>query len=303
MKSVCLYSSYFSGDTIPYYVRFYLEKLTPHFSKIVYLQNRKVLSEESMLFLEKNNIESVMVENEGFDFGMWYKGLKAIQAADFERIALINDSCVLFKDLNSDFKKINEANADYCGMVISDRYATHLQSFFLVINQRAIPVLVNYFQKHGIVNDYREVIQVYEIGLTQEMIASGMKVFSLYNNEARSFPKNPSFALVRNLIDEGMPLIKKKIMFRNFRGLEYYWVVRMNFDTDYRKYVKQVREKYGNEIIDFDRVMKDSPNKSHLDILLFAVARMIANFLRAIPGARWVFHRLVDIYKKYIRKS
>jgi len=134
------------------------------------------------------------------------------------------------------------------------------------------------------------------------MITKGVHIFSLYNNANRSYEKNPSFSLVKGLIEEGMPLIKKKIVFRNYRGLEYYWVVRMNFDTDYRKYFKFIEEKYSEGIIDFDRVMKDAPKQGHGDLFWFALARGLANFVRAIPGSRWLFHSLVKFYKRYIRK-
>lgn len=301
MKSLCLYSSYVAGNDIPYYVRYYLKQLNPHFSKLVYITNERDLTEDAKAFLRQENIHLMLVKNEGYDFGMWGKALKAEEATSWNRIALVNDSCILFRPLDDDFKKINQSDADYIGMIISDRYATHLQSFFLIINERAIPVMMEHFREHGLIPDYRMLIQTYEIGLTQRMINSGMRVVSLYGNEYRAHPKNPSFALVRELIEEGIPLIKKKIVFRNYRGLEYYWVVRMNFDTDYRKYFKIIRQKYQNNVIDLEKVMKDAPKPGHLDIVLFAIFRAVANFLRAIPGMRWLFHRMVELYKRYFR--
>ncbi len=309
-SSVCLYSSFVSGDGIPYYVRYYLEQLRPHFVKLIYITNERNLRPEALSYLETQKIELLLVKNEGYDFGMWYKAIQKLESElnqpvyeCFSKIALINDSCILFKDLKHDFDEIEKSNALYHGMVISDRYATHIQSFFLVIRNEAIKVLAAYFQRNGLVTDYRQVIQRYEIGLTQEMIRCGIPIHSLYNTHNRAFHKNPSFALVRQLIEEGMPLVKKKIVFRNYRGLEYYWVVRMNFDTDYRKYVRLIREKYGNDTIDFDLVMADAPKKGHVDLWLFAIARAVANFLRAIPGCRWLFYKLINFYKKYIRKT
>ncbi len=303
MKSLCLYSSYFNGSEIPYYVRYYLEQLKPHFTKIIFINNRKELSHTSKEFLESHNIDFMMVDNEGYDFGMWGKAVAANDLNVFDRVALINDSCILFKDLHADFARINQSKADYIGMIISDRYATHLQSFFLVINMRAIPVLQAHFSQHGMITDYRNLIQVYEIGLTQRMLKEGLEVESLYNNTHRDHAKNPSFALVRELIDEGMPMIKKKIVFRNFRGLEFYWVVRMNFDVDYRKYFKLIKQRYGEQTIDLNLVMEDAPKKGHVDIRLFSFARTVANLLRAVPGMRWIFHRMVDVYKKLFRKK
>jgi lipopolysaccharide biosynthesis protein len=301
MKSLCLYSSYFSGTSIPYYVCYYLDQLLPHFSEIIFINNRKELDESSLQFLKERNIRCMMVDNEGYDFGMWWKAMQEVNVTNYERIGLVNDSCILFKDLNTDFKRINKLNADYTGLIISDRYATHLQSFFLMIGKKAIPVLKSYFDEHGVISDYRQLIQVYEIGLTQKMLSMGMNVASLYNNEHRANEKNPSFDLVEELIEEGMPMIKKKIVFRNYRGLEYYWVVRMNFETDYRKYFNQIRTKYGSNTIDLHRVMTSAPKQGHFDIFLFSIARGTANILRKVPGVRWMFHQSVNIYKRYFR--
>lgn len=308
--TVCLYSSYVVGSDIPYYVRFYLENLIPHFSRIVYITNERELNSDAKAFLERSKIEFMPVANEGYDFGMWYKGISRLESEQatplqevYEYIGLVNDSCILFKDLNIDFERVLASNAGYSGMVISDRYATHIQSFFLIIRGNAIQVMTDYFHQHGLVTDYRQVIQTYEIGLTQEMIRKDVQLFSLYNNANRAYEKNPSFSLVKELIEEGMPLIKKKIVFRNYRGLEYYWVVRMNFDTDYRKYFSYIKKKYSTGTIDLERVMKDAPKQSHADLFWFALARGFANFVRAIPGSRWLFHKAVNFYKKYIRKQ
>ena len=309
-SSICLYSSYVSGDGIPYYVRCYLEQLRPHFVRIIYLTNERNLQQEALLYLATNNIELLQVRNEGYDFGMWFKAIQKLELElgqplyeSFSKVGLVNDSCILFKDLNGECQAIENSSASYHGMVIYDRYATHLQSFFLVIRNEAVKIMTDYFHRNGIVTDYRQVIQQYEIGLTQEMIRSGIEIHSLYNNQNRSYHKNPSFALVRELIEEGMPLIKKKIVFRNYRGLEYYWVVRMNFDTDFRKYFGVIEQKYGNKTIDLKRVMYDAPKSGCTDLWLFAIARGFVRFVKFLPGSRFMFFGLLSFYKKYIRKA
>jgi lipopolysaccharide biosynthesis protein len=303
MKSICLFSSYFQGEALPYYVRFYLENLCPHFTQIVFLNNRKELNKESKAFLQNKSITTMMVDNEGYDFGMWYKAFKAIDTSAYERVALVNDSCILFKSLDEDFAKINASMADCIGMVISDRYSTHLQSFFLVYNQSLIQTVRDYFFEKGIINDYRTVIQTYEIGLCKFLLEKGYTVESLYNNSERAFAKNPSFALVTKLIGEGIPLIKKKIIYRNYRGLEYYWIVRMNFETDYRKHILQIENKYkGHNMIDFKSVMAEAPRKNNLDVVLFSIARKTANTLRLVPGMRWIFNQSIALFKKILNR-
>ena len=91
MKSICLFSSYFNQQVIPYYIKFYLEEL----------------NSEELSYLHKNKFTLKLVSNEGYDFGMWYKALLEIKSEEFDRIALVNDSCVLFKSLTATFDWIN----------------------------------------------------------------------------------------------------------------------------------------------------------------------------------------------------
>jgi hypothetical protein len=299
-KSICFFSSFFIGGKIPYYVEYYLEQCRPQFDEIVYLFNEQSLHNDSQSFLKKNSIKAFPVKNEGYDFGMWYKAFQTIDPTSYHTVALINDSCILFRPLDDIFKTIQTSSAHYIGMLRSDRYAPHIQSFFVVIKNEAVSIAFEYFLQKGIVSDYRQVIQTYEIGLSQHIIQKGFTIEGLYNKGYEDYPKNPSFARVKELIEEGMPMIKKKIVFRNYRGLEHYWVVRMNFNTDYRIYFNFIKTQYNPDtIIDIDRVMADAPRQHHFDLMLFAIARGFANALRSIPGMRWLFHQFILLIKKF----
>jgi lipopolysaccharide biosynthesis protein len=299
-EATCYFSSYFNGNTIPYYVVFYIEELSRHFSRIVFITNKKQLGKSSQEVLEKNGITLYCVENEGYDFGMWYKALKAFPPAPDTDIALVNDSCILFTSLDSCIHRIREEKADYSGLVISDRYERHIQSYFLMIGANAVPDVLNYFAQHGIVHDYRTVIQTYEIGLTQEMLRKGFRVMGLFNNDMPAFPKNPSFARIGEFLRQGMPMIKKKIVFRNYRGLEYYWVIRMGFNPDYRTYIRWIESHYpASQRIDFKLVMKDAPKNHHFDVYLLIAAAKLTHALKKIPGASRLFRALIGFIKKW----
>lgn len=295
-NSLCLFSSYFNAPDVPYYVEYYLLQLRKHFTRVVFLTNEKSMN---MTFFEQHGIECMIVKNEGYDFGMWGKAMQALPVSNYDYLALINDSCILFKPLDDDMQRMAQGTADVYGMVLSDRFATHLQSYFLVMNKKALMLAKTYFDHTGLITEYREVIQRYEIGLSQHFLQSGLKLEGLYNKGFSAFPKNPSFARIEALIDEGMPMIKKKIVFRNYRGLEYYWVVRMDFNADYRSYVRRIRSRYAQQdIIDFDRVMQSAPHQHHFDIFLFAIARFLARIARSIPPVRWLFYRTIDALKR-----
>jgi lipopolysaccharide biosynthesis protein len=302
MRSRCFYSSYFSGTDIPYYVQFYLIELSKHFDEIVFI-TPSVLSTASSDFLSRYQFIYFQVENEGYDFGMWHKAIEKYGVDELSYIGLVNDSCILFTTLDHVFERFYQSNESYCGMVISDRIATHIQSYFLLIRGEGISLARKYFSEHRIVRDYRMVIRVYEIGLSQAMINQGLKIKGFYNESHRGWPKNPSFSRISDLIDEGIPMIKKKIMFRNYRGLEWYWVVRMNFNTNYRTYIRQIEKKYGSlNIIDFKRVMIDAPRQGNADIVFLEIARRVASFASSIPPVRWIFYAILNRLKK-LRKA
>ena len=48
MKALCLYSSFVTGNDIPFYVRYYLQQLRPHFTKLVYITNERSMTEEAV---------------------------------------------------------------------------------------------------------------------------------------------------------------------------------------------------------------------------------------------------------------
>lgn len=299
-QSICFFSSFFTSAEVPYYVKYYVEELNRHFTKVIFLTNEKKLSSESLTYFQNKNIELQLVKNEGFDFGMWYKAFNQYDVSGYNYVGLINDSCILFRTIDDVFEKIKASSSEYIGMIKSDRYHSHIQSFFVVMKGKAIGLAKEYFETHKLVSDYRQVIQTYEIGMSKYMSENGVDIEGLYNRGYEAFEKNPSFARVRELIEEGMPLIKKKIVFRNYRGLEFYWIIRMNFDADYRKYVRQIQQMYpSSQLIDFSQVMKDAPIQHHRDIFWFKIGRGIANFFRKIPFARPVFHGVISLLKKF----
>ena len=97
MTSICLFCSYFNSDTIPNYIQYYVKELKNYFTKVVFITNEKSLSESSFSFLQTNKIEPFFVTNEGYDFGMWYKAMLKYDVEKYDRLNLVNDSCILFK--------------------------------------------------------------------------------------------------------------------------------------------------------------------------------------------------------------
>jgi lipopolysaccharide biosynthesis protein len=261
MKSICLFCSYFNSSDIPNYVQYYVKELTGHFTKVIFVTNEKNLSDTSASFLQTNNIESFFVTNEGYDFGMWYKAMLKYDVEQYDRLGLVNDSCILFKPLDDYFSWLDNQSIDYAGINDSQEIIYHIQSFFLTINKKAIIPTLNYFKKHGILEDRLEVIKIYELGLCIYIQELGLKTnaWFLYKEYLQKY--NPSVYAVPKMIKDGYPLIKKKIIFNSFLDQDYPGIFYHSFNHNpnyYIKLIKRVNKK--DSLFDFKLLQKDGFN-------------------------------------------
>ncbi len=287
MKSICLFSSYFNKPGIPYYVRFYLETIAPFFSETLFITNDKELDEDSLYFLNINNINILKVKNEGWDFGMWYKAITQLDTNQYQQIAFVNDSCVLFKKPTQFFQWLNQSNADVCAITDSNAIHYHLQSYFLVFNHKAIPEVVAYFNKHQLLKDVSEVIETYEVGLCKTLADKGFKLEACYSSKHYSGEFSPAFYFAEKLLKDGMPMIKKKILFQSYRKPELFTLARMNFNINADYYIHLIKQLTKERLIDFDRVKQDQVSQmSALDKFVYHIKRISILNYRKLTGKR-----------------
>jgi lipopolysaccharide biosynthesis protein len=241
MGSICFFSSYSESPFIAYYIKYYLEELSRHFETVVFITNTRQIIQDDVVYLKNKQIPLMLVENEGYDFGMWYKGLMAYPSENYDRIGLVNDSAILFKPLDTTFEWIDQTNFDFCGLVDSVDIQYHIQSYFLIINKKAITPVLDYFKKTGFVDGYNQVILAYEIGLSTYLSAMGLKIGAMYNRRHATAGANPSFFLLPQLIKDGMPLIKKKIIFNTYTLRDLLKWIRHDFKINPAYYIKLIK--------------------------------------------------------------
>lgn len=247
MSTLCLFCAYFNGESIPAYIRVYLIELKRHYSVVRLLTNIKELDNDSMRFLEINELELRRYKNEGFDFGMWSKALKEIGPDDYEEIALVNDSCILFRKLDAVMLKIRQSDWDYSGLVYSRSITYHIQSYFVVIRKTIVKTVQDYFLLHGNKEDFESVIIDYEVGLSDFLLKKGFKLGTVYETQS-DFLLNPSFMKIKELIQQGFPLIKRKLISGNYRNAEIRGLLLRGFNFNPNDYIKFIH-RYGNELI------------------------------------------------------
>lgn len=269
MNSICLFVHYSTKESLPYYVVIYVNELARFFDELRLITNKRKIDNLSCL---NDNISIQFEKNEGYDFGKIYKGLKAIEPTNYKTIAFINDSNVIINKLDAVFEWGKNNQSDFWGIIDSNEkpwFSTnkdnyHIQSHFMVLNENAISLLTEYYNSIDVdaifnITDLkelrREVIDKWEIGFTQFLINNGVKTSAYidsckFRKEHKSKKKNIAHEHYGELLEEGYPLIKKKILFnrtwRRFLGQQESWEkaihTYLNTEWDREKLLKDVIE-------------------------------------------------------------
>ncbi|MCS7020064.1 MAG: rhamnan synthesis F family protein [Bernardetiaceae bacterium] len=222
-NTLCLFSSYFEQAAIPNYIRYYLLELRKHAQELWLLSNKKVLTDESEQFLAQHNIRILLLPNKGYDFGQWYAALQQIDLLQFDRLILANDSCILFRPLDTVIQWFENSGLDYAGITDSIEDAYHVQSYFLMANKNALPPIAYYFQMNGIAEGMgkrrRKVIETYEIGLSQYLLSQQLSIGAMicYEQSGLTPPRyNMALHMTGKLPLLGVPMIKRRFLTGEF---------------------------------------------------------------------------------------
>src|SRR6056297_1911542 len=232
-NKICIFSHFFDEDYIPVYVLVYLRELKNYFDEILLITNSRKI--ENAKTVESLNMMLMRVENEGYDFGMFYKAFQKIDHNNYDQIACINDSNVVFGRLKFLFDWGENQQVDFWGLVDSYQkptYSTHqnnyhLQSHFIVFNKKAIELLPEFFSHINIEELFTEkntsrlkkkIITNWEIGLTQFLIRKELTCKAYLNSKEYSLkykkgkPVNVPTKLYAETIARGIPILKKRVI-------------------------------------------------------------------------------------------
>lgn len=282
MKSVCLFASYFETDSVPYYVHVYLNELKRHFTEVYFLTSKNKLLDQDTQAFQKNNTRVLFLQNKGFDFGLWYQASQKLNLLDYDQLALVNDSCILFRSLDGFVNWAAMDTADVQGMTRSEAIFPHLQSYFLLLRRKAIPLLISYFEKHKLLGPISEVIHTYEVGLSRYWAENGLTISAFIDNDGYTGEFSPYYFCVDAHLQKGIPLIKKKIVNSSYRKEELNTLARMNFNVDREHYFKRLSALNGKLIVDVDRLRSEKAKMSALEVLIYNMRRLVIRWLRPI---------------------
>ncbi|NOR73634.1 MAG: hypothetical protein GQ525_00595 [Draconibacterium sp.] len=264
---ICIFIHYSVSNSLPYYVQIYINELSLYFDKVKVLTNNSEIHGEN--YSLNNNISFEYLENQGYDFGMFYRFIINKDLNKFSEIAVVNDSNILINKLDAVFNWAKENGSDFWGVIDSNEkpwFSTHdnnyhIQSHFLVFNQKAIKKLHSFLNLIDVKNIMDEkntkqlrrlVIDKWEIGLSQYLISQGLKPDSFIRGDAimKKFkPKkmNLTHSLYHELIKEGYPFMKRKVASNKKK------LFRTN-NTAWKKIIMQ----YGNNDWDLTKIIEEN---------------------------------------------
>lgn len=268
LKSICIFPHYFNENYIPLYVVLYVKELSNYFDEILIVTNEREISNRNLF--NTGNISLLLTKNEGYDFGMFYKGYLSIEPTKYKRIACINDSNILFGKLDFLFEWGNKQQLDFWGIldsslkpdfsVLVDNY--HIQSYFLVFEKNAIAILPLYFKSLNIEEIFNEkhpkilrkkVILVWEIGLSQFIKKMDLKIGTYINNidfrEKYNITKPVNLTLKHysKLIEVGLPILKKRVILSTNFG--HIFTIKNNW--------ARLIKKYGEDDFEITKLLKE----------------------------------------------
>src|SRR5687768_11107956 len=115
--------------------------------------------------------------NEGYDFGSWAVAMAAREELlDRPHVLVVNDSLVgPFAPLDEIVAHFEGTTADVWGMVESNQFAPHLQSFFRGFRYGVLaePTMRRFWRDLRVVPEKDALIQAYEFGFTGFLVENG----------------------------------------------------------------------------------------------------------------------------------
>ncbi len=187
-----IYVHYDESGKIDEFVKFHLNAISQLGFRLTFVSNSPRLDEQDVSLIQNVCREILLRRNIGYDFGAYSEGVRAIGNLDkVQSLILANDS--VYGPLFPLAKYINNFDPrvfDIWAMTDSREITYHLQSYFLLVHKSAIDskAFRAFWRKYPYVNGKQWVVRLGEIGFSQKMQSSGLRLgahFSCQDAESR----------------------------------------------------------------------------------------------------------------------
>ena len=167
----------------------------------------------------KNVCDGLIIRcNEGYDYGSWMTGIRYCRRLieQQQQLVLCNDSFWgPVRPLSDLIVRLHQCSADVVGLTDNLMYEPHLQSPFLMFNERAISCrkFWTFWENIQCWKNKRSIVKNYEVGLPVLLQNEGMKLESIYSSNANG---NILHSEWKKLIEiQNFPFIKRSLLKHN----------------------------------------------------------------------------------------
>src|SRR3954470_20643362 len=155
--------------------------------------------------------------NVGYDFGSWAVAMLACEELlSLPYVLVVNDSLVgPFGHLDDVVADFEGTTADVWGMVESDQFGSHLQSFFRGFRFGVLTEgpLRRFWHDLRVVTDKDELIRHYEFGFTDFLVRHAYSTSAfVHHSEVVTDGLNPTIYGWRGLLQAGVPFVKRELV-------------------------------------------------------------------------------------------
>jgi len=182
-KKLAVLSHFDIDNVIDGYVKFYLQELNDLRFDIIFVSTSPLSSTE-LATIEPLCLKTIVRQNIGYDFMSYKVGLldSGIDHEGYESVLICNDSVYgpLF-GLKGVIEAMNRQNFGFWGITQSKEGKSHIQSYFVYFTQPIVRsgALRSFFTRVGIEQSKWDIIEKYEIGLTEFLSREGFSYSSV----------------------------------------------------------------------------------------------------------------------------
>lgn len=222
MKRLVCYAHFDGKGQVRPFVLHSLQMIRPCCADLVFVSNSP-LTDQDQALLAASATHIIVNNNTGYDFYMWKLGLESVDLSLYDEVILMNSSVFgpLFA-MEPVFSAMAAVACDFWGITECFQMQPHIQSYFLVFRKAMLRSEAFRLFWNGVLpyTNKLQVIQSYEVGLTQWFVESGFRAgvyccFEQIGLQCRNAGKrlrkkdNTSVKFALELLQAGSPFLKR----------------------------------------------------------------------------------------------
>lgn len=175
MNRLLCYAHFDTNGQVQPFVIHALQAMKAHCSAITFVSNSPVSAADRENLLHVCS-RILINDNTGYDFYMWKLALQDADIVQYDEVLLMNSSVYgPVSDISSVFSAMDNVPCDFWGITECFQMQPHIQSYFLIFRHNVIQssAFASFWQGVLPYTNKLQVIQSYEVGLTQWLVESG----------------------------------------------------------------------------------------------------------------------------------